>query len=268
MAKVLEFKSKNVIPFTLWLKKFIISSTCKSLLLEVDKENRQFIAKTHNDERSIVKFSKISFEDAGLEIKTQDSLNQRIKIGIYSIPRLIKSLEQFTGEFSIGFKYDEIIGENAGFAGIGILLKNSSIKLNVECSSLHIFKYITDDQFLNKIAKVNPIISFNLSTNNIEQINSLSNLDAEYYKFLDFKVSKGILVIRGKTFELNLFKSDNKEEGSISIYKDQFDKIDLEDYSIDLAEDRIVYKSNNSESIIVTSMVERDEKYDESLTDF
>jgi hypothetical protein len=266
MSKVLEFNAKNVKSFTTWLKKFALVNN--SVLLEVDKNNREFIAKIHNDERSVVKFSRISFEDAGLGVITKDPIPQRIKVGIYHIPRLIKSIDQFSsGEFTIGFKYDELIGENSELVGIGILLKNSSLKMIVDCTSLHIFKYLSDDQFLNKIAKVIPLVTFDLTGSMIEKINSLSDLDNEY-KFVDFRIKSQKVVVRGKSFENILSDCDNLVDAGISIYKNQFDKVDVENYSVDLSEDRIIYKSKDSDTITVTSMVEKDEKYDETTTDF
>ena len=265
MPKVLEFNAKNVRPFTSWLKKF--ASVHNSVLLEVDKDNREFVAKIHNDERSVVKFSRISFENAELELITKDSINQRIKVGIYHIPRLIKSLEQFSaGEFTIGFKYDELIGENAGLVGLDILLKNPSLKMIVSCTSLHIFKYLSDEQFLTKIAKVTPLVTFDLTGSMIEKINSLSDLDSEY-KFVDFRIKSGKVVVRGRSFE-HLLSECDKPDAGISIYKNQFDKVDVENYSVDFSADRLVYKSKDSDTITVTSMVEKDEKYDETTTDF
>jgi hypothetical protein len=265
MAKVLEFKANNIHPFTSWIKRF--SSVDNSLLLEIDETAQEFLAKTYNPEKSVVKFSRISFEDAGLKLTNKASLKARVKAGIYHIPRLMKSLEHFVSEeFYLGFKYDEIIGEDAGFVGTGILLKNSSLKMNLNCTPLHIFKYISDNLFTANIAQITPDVSFELPTLKIEKINSLCGLDNEY-KFLDFKTKGNKLNIRGKSFEFTLADSGKAETG-ISIYKAQFEKIDTENYNVDLSDEKIVYKSKDSQTIIVTSMVVKDEKYDESIIDF
>lgn len=265
MAKVLEFKAKNIRPFTSWLKRF--SSIDNSLLLEIDEIAQEFLAKTYNPEKSVVKFSRISFEDAGLELSSKPSLKTRIKVGIYHIPRLMKSLEHFVAEeFYLGFKYDEVIGEDAGFVGTSILLKNSTLKMNLNCTPLHIFKYISDNLFLTNISQITPEVSFELPSIKIEKINSLCALDNEY-RFLDFKTKGSKLNVRGKTFEFALADSEKVETG-ISIYKLQFEKIDLENYDVDLSDEKIIYKSRDSQTITVTSMVVKDEKYDESITDF
>jgi hypothetical protein len=59
MAKILEFNAKNIRPFTSWLKRFSLIDT--SLLLEIDPTTQEFLAKTYNSQRSVVKFSRISF---------------------------------------------------------------------------------------------------------------------------------------------------------------------------------------------------------------
>ena len=265
MAKVLEFKAKNIKPFTSWLKRFSLIDN--SLLLEVDSNAQEFIAKTYNQERSVVKFSKISFEDAGLEMTSKGSIETRIKVGIFHIPRLIKSMEHFVSEeFYFGFKYDEVIGEDAGLVGTGILMKNSSLKMNLSCTPLHIFKYISDTLFLKTIAHIDPAVSFELPSMKIEKINSLCTLDNEH-EYIEFITKGGNLSVKGKTFELALSES-GKAQTAISIYKAQFEKLDLENYDVAVSDERIVYKSKTSETITVTSMVVRDTKYDESTTDF
>jgi len=265
MAKVLEFKATNIRPFTSWLKRF--SSIDNSLLLEIDESAQEFLAKTYNPEKSVVKFSRISFEDAGLTLTSKPVLKSRIKAGIFHIPRVMKSLEHFVSEeFYLGFKYDEVIGEDAGFVGTSILIKNSSLKMNLTCAPLHIFKYISDNLFLTNIAQITPDVSFELPSLRIEKINSLCGLDNEY-KFLDFKTRGNKLNVRGKTFEFALADSGKSETG-IAIYKAQFEKVDLENYDVDLSDEKIVYKSKDSRTITVTSMVVKDEKYDESVTDF
>lgn len=265
MAKVLEFKASNIRPFTSWLKRF--SSIDNSLLLEIDEVNKEFLAKTYNPEKSVVKFSRISFEEAGLELSSKPSLKSRIKVGIYHIPRLMKSLDHFVSEdFYLGFKYDEMIGEDSGLVGTSILLKNASLKMNLTCTPLDIFRYISDNLFITNIAQIQPDVSFELTRAKIEKINSLCNLDNEY-RFLDFKTKDKKLNVRGKTFEFSLADSGKAETG-ISIYKAQFEKIDDENYNVELSDEKIIYKSKDSQTITVTSMVVKDEKYDESTTDF
>jgi len=266
MAKTIDFTAKNVKPFTSWLKKF--ASIEKSILMEVDEDKECFVAKSYNEEKSVVKYSKISFIDAGFSLKKKSSNPVFIKVGIYDIPRLIKSLDHFlSGEFSFSVRYDEILeGQDKNFAGMDLLLKSPSLKVKIECSSLSIFKYISDDLFLTRIADADAITEFELPSISIEKINSLCDLDKEY-KFLEFYIKDKKIFVKGKSFELDI--ADNGDEKAIiSVYKSQFDKVDVESYNIKFAEDKLVFNSKDSETITVISMVVKDEKYEEEASSF
>jgi hypothetical protein len=266
MAKTIDFTAKNVKPFSNWLKRF--SSIEHSLLIEVDEINKCFTAKSYNEEKSVVKYSKISFSDAGMTLKKESATPQLIKVGIYNIPRVIKSLDHFqTGEFSFAVQYEEVIdGETKNLAGTALLIKSSLLKVKIECTSLNIFLYISDDKFKNGIAATDPITQFDLPNVTIEKINSLCDLDKDY-KFLEFLTRDKKIFVRGKSFELDV--AENGDEKTIlSIYKEQFDKVDIESYSVDFGPDKLVFRSNDSDTITVTSMVVKDEKYEEASMEF
>jgi hypothetical protein len=267
MAKTIDFTGKNVKPFSAWLKKF--SSIEHSLLIEVDEKNKCFVAKSYNEEKSVVKYSKISFVDAGFSLKKESKDPQFIKVGIYNISRVIKSLEHFlASEFSFTVQYDEVLQESGkkALAGIALLIKSSSLKIKIECSSLKVFQYISEDKFTNIIAQTNAITTFDLPDVTIEKINSLCDLDKEY-KFLEFMVRDKKIFVKGESFELDV-ADDGDEKTMISFYKDQFDKIDIENYGVIFGEEKLVFKSKDTDTITVLSMVVKDEKYEEESIGF
>lgn len=256
-AKKIEFSAKNVKPFSTWLKKF--AAIDKSLLLEVDENEGIFLAKTYNEERSVVKLSKIKFDDAGFVVKeSKDPI--RVKVGIYNISRLIKIMEQFNDEdFAFVINYDEISGETSEWAGLSLLFKNKALKMNIECTSLNIFKYISDELFVDRIAEMEtPLSEFELSTDAIAQINSLCSLDNEY-KYMQFKCGDTV-ACAGKTFDLKLWdrENDGKGESTIDVFKDQFESIDPEDYVVKMGEEKLVFTSTDNSTMTVMSMVEKD----------
>jgi len=256
--KKIEFSAKNVKPFSAWLNRF--SSIDNSLLLEIDESNTMFLAKTYNEERSAVKFSEIPFDEAGLLLKSKPESNGlRVKVGLYNISRLVKIMDQFgTDPFDIIFNYDELLGDNPELAGVTILLKNKNLKITIDCTSLNIFKYITDNLFNTAIAKVETVVdTFDITKEDIEKVNSLSKLDSDY-KYLSFSRNDGIYV-SGKTFELLLSSASGiLSKSSIDVFKEQFDKIDIENYKVVMGEDRLVFKSTSSNTTTTVSMVEKD----------
>jgi len=258
-AKKIEFVAKNVKAFSNWLKKFVAID--QSLLLEVDEVESEFIAKTYNEERSVVKFSKIKFDEAGFTVKPSKD-PRRIKIGIYNIARLMKILNQFDNEeFAFTVNYDEISGETTEWAGLTLLLKNKNLKMTVDCTSLNIFKYISDKLFKDKIAALEDVVTeFDLLKFNIEQTNSLCSLDDDTWQFMEFRNEANVYV-SGKNFDLLLRENPDEHDGSsqsINIFKEQFNSIDVEDYHVKMGEDRLIFTSDNENTIIVISMVEKD----------
>jgi len=255
--KTLEFTAKNVKAFTGWLKRF--STIDNSLLLEIDQAKSIFIAKTYNEERSVVKMSSIKFDEAGLTVNANKE-SKRIKVGIFNIPRLIKIMDQFNDiEFTLTVEYQElIINENTTeLAGEKLLLKNKSLKMNVDCTSLNIFKYIPDDLFKNDIATIKAIGKFELSKATIEKINTLNTLDSDH-KFIEFKFKNKEVNVSGKSYDLSIGETNGKD-AQLSVFKDQYSTLDVENYDVQLGEDRLVFKSSDSDTVTVISKAE-DEK--------
>jgi len=252
--KTVEFTAKNVKAFTGWLKRF--SSIDNSLLLEIDQVKSMFIAKTYNEERSVVKMSSIKFDEAGLAAKSNKD-PKRVKVGIFNIPRLIKIMDQFNDvEFTLTVEYQELVNEaDTQYAGEKLLLKNKQLKMNVDCTSLNIFKYIPDALFVDSIATIDTIGSFELSKATLENVNSLNGLDSDH-RFMQIAFNEGKVIVSGKSYERVIQDSELLVAAELSIFKEQFSTLDNENYDVDLGEDRLVFKSKDSETTTVISKAE------------
>lgn len=264
----IEFKAKNVQAFTTWLKRFDSISGSGSntpLLLEIDNSTHEFLAKTYNEEKSVVKFSRIKFEEAGFELETKTVPSVRIKAGLYSIAPLIKTLLHFSEEFSVIFKYEEIKEDtNSSFAVTSVLIKSESLKVGFECSSLKIFNYLADETFKNIICRLDEKVSFDLKKEDMIKIGSLVTLDKDH-KNMEFVNKSSKVYVKSKSFEL-LIGVGNKEEVKLPFLKAQFDKIDVENYRVAIGEDRMILTSQDSATVTVISMLEENE-YDEKDAD-
>jgi len=261
-AKTIEFTVKNSKSFNSYLKKF--NSIDNTVLFEVDGEDESFISKSPNEERSIVKFGKQNFSDS--EFDPTKKFDFRIKIGVYNISRLIKIMEQFGNEFKFIIKYDEIVSDSEKeFAALSILLKNDDLKFNAECTSLNIFRYISDDLWDNTISKIDSVVDFDFTKENIEKVNALCELDKEY-KFIEFINKSGNIYAKGKSFEYLIAPTSNAD-AKITFYKDQFYKVDVENCHVQMGEDRMLFTSRDTDTATVCSMVEKDENYDDKDED-
>lgn len=263
MAKTIEFTVKDPKSFSTYLKKF--NSINNTVLFEVDGKDLSFLTKAPNEQRSIVKYCKISFAES--EFKLKNNFDFRIKVGIYNISRFIKIMEQFGGEFQFIIKYDDIIIDmKPDYAGISILLKNNELKFNTDCVSLSIFRYISDELWKNTISKVDSKVSFDFTKENIERVNSLCELDKEN-KFIEFKNKNGNLYAKGASFEYLLVTTLPNVDLSLTFYKDQFDKIDVENYIVEMGSDRMLFTSRDTDTISAISRTEGDDNYTEKSED-
>lgn len=254
MAGKIEFTGNNVKPFVAWLKRFSIDN---SLLIEIDEDNEYFIAKSYDEERSIVKYSKIKFSEAGFNFKKSKSPTY-IKIGFYHIPRFIKVLDLFgSNDFSFIITYDKLkTDKSEEDVGTLVTLKNKSLKMNIEASSLTIFNYISDELFLNRVCKIDLITTFKMSTKTKEKIDNLCDLDTEC-KLLKFSKKDNSIYASGITFKYEI--NDNDEAvatGDINVFKEKFGLLDDENYDVELGEDKVIFRSEDSDTISVLSLVE------------
>lgn len=257
MAKI-EFKGQNVNPFANWLKK--LSSISLGLLLEIDTESCEFIAKTYTADRAIVKMSSISFADLELSTKNKP-IDKRILIGIYDISKIQKTLSQFDGkEFDMSIAYSKSIGEGEieNLAGTIIVIKNDILKTGWECSSLDIFSYITDEKFRNVISNLDDesTASFDLKKEDKERIMVLCDLEKEYEK-MSFTIKNKIIYAKSKSFELQIGIIDHVDN-HFPLTKKQFSKIDSENYYVKTGFSRMVLESSDSNTTLVIGKLDED----------
>ena len=254
-SKKIEFASSNTKAFAEWLKRF--ATIDNTLLLEINETSQEFVAKSYNEERSVVKRSQIKFEDAGFTYKTAKD-PKTVKVGIYNISRIIKIMDQFnSAEFAMVFNCEELTAEST-FAGTTITFSNKSLKMSIDCTSISIFKHISDDTFTNVIATATPIVEFPLHKENIIKINSLCGLDNDY-KYMSFKTQNNSIYASGKSFDFLLEENKVAQPYTLDVFKDQFQNVDIENYEIVLGDDRMKFKSSDSNTVTVISMVEKSE---------
>jgi len=112
-----------------------------------------------------------------------------------------------------------------------------------------------------KPGKFKEVISFGFPKELIEKVRSLCELDKDY-KLIEFNNKGGQLYAKGKAFEYLLVPTSNIEV-KIPFYKEQFDKIDVENCNVSIGEDRIAFSSIDTSTEIIVSKVEVNDNYEE-----
>jgi hypothetical protein len=165
-------------------------------------------------------------------------------------------MDQFNdAEFTFTLEYQELANEGeTQYAAEKILLKNKNLKINVDCTSLNIFKYISDELFTGSIATIDVLGKFELTKSGIEKINTLNNLDSDH-RFMQFFFKENQTYVSGKTYEL-LIGETTTTDAELTLFKEQYSSLDVENYNVELGEDRLVFRSSDSDTVSVISRAE------------
>ena len=179
-----------------WLERFKGEISKDSLIIEVDTKVSAFIAKTYSDDKSLVRYSQISFADANLEVKKQsEQSGQRILIGIYLIlSKFIDAIKTFaTSEtFTLSVDYDvQTVAGAEKWCAMTINLKSKSLKMKIPGSSIGAVEMnpLSDETFMKKVWVAPDPVSVTVSVELLKNLVSISDIFASNEKkenFMEF----------------------------------------------------------------------------------
>ena len=247
----LIFKNKGeTAGFSNWLKSF--NEIQNSLLIEVDLNEKCFISKGFTPDHTVVKYGKISFDDAALELigvkdedKKEYTLGEwnenhdiRIKVGIFMIlPKFIKVIDTFSGtdyKFIIEFGIFKNNNEDE-FHAKSINFKSKTLTMKVKDCNISEFEQVSDDLFFNRINVIAKEMSYEISMDAIKNLISISSVFVtdpkrdiiKFYTKLDENVDKYALYAYDQTntsydYLLGYQKDGVEAENDVPIYRHCF----------------------------------------------
>lgn len=190
-----------------WLERFKGEISKDSLIIEVDPKAQAFITKTYSDDKSLVRYSKISFTDANLAIKEQsEQSGQRILIGIYMIlPKFIDAVKTFatSDTFTLSVDYDiQTVAGAEKWCAMTINLKSKSLKMKIPGSSIGAVEMnpLSDETFMKKVWVAPDPVSATVSPELLKNLVAISDIFASSEKkknFMEFYTKK---LEDGKTY--------------------------------------------------------------------
>ena len=179
----------SVDPFVNYLKNF--NKIRPSLLLEIDTNQKAFVAKTFSEDRASVRFSAIAFDTCNMTIvehEGEDELGEnRIKAGILiQLPKLIKIIERFgqdldesgNAHFDIVFDYDKMSNKDGSMDFVTTLISFSSKTLKMKMDGFRIseLKYLSDEVFNDVVFNVQDAVRFSIDPTVISSIIKTSDI--------------------------------------------------------------------------------------------
>ena len=247
----LLFKStEQSTAFSNWLKSF--NEIQNSLLIEVDLKNQYFISKGFTSDHTVVKYGKISFSNACLDLtgikddnkkvwdleRWNEQHDIRVKVGIFMIlPKFIKVIDTFCGtdyKFIIEFGIFKN-GNEDEYHAKSINFKSKTLTMKVKDCNISEFEQVSDDLFFNRINVIENGMSFEISMDAIKNLISISSVfvtDAKrdiikFYTKKDEEVNKYAIYAYDQTngsydYLLGYQKSGIEVENDVPIYRHCF----------------------------------------------
>ena len=247
MEKLIFKKNGSIEKFIEWIERFKGDISKDSLIVEVDHVSQLFISKTYSTDKSLVRYSQISFADANLDVEMiSDALKQsgrRVFIGIFVIlPKFIEVLKTFATSDTFTMEIDcmeQIVAEKEEICTVSVKFKSKTLTMQIPGSSLNATEMVpmTDEVFRERVWVASDPVSVNLSGDLLKNLVSISDIFTSNEKlknYMEFYTSeneegKKILKVRepqnlSYDYELGELTEGSvmKEDFSISIYRDRF----------------------------------------------
>ena len=249
-TKVSTFKIKSVNNFISFLKRF--STVEKALLFELTPDN--ILAKSHTPDRSTIKYSKLQLN----EVFDGTCPSDLLKIAILDINKVINVFKHFNqgDEIFLDIAYDDVNDETIAFS---LKFYTKSLKITMSCADPITFTYVSGEALKRIIKSVadEKILEFPFTRSSFEKIESLCSIDSGD-DLLKIKVSdQGKVVFKGKSFEYDIMDTTPGKEANTAFYNNQFKYIDQEDSIFHISQNKILVKSNDSDTYIVIGRTEK-----------
>lgn len=238
MERIIFSKSGPLDNFIEWLERFKGDISKESLIIEVDLATNNFIAKTYSEDKSLVRYSQISFDDANFSITEQsEKSGQRILIGIFMIlSKFIDTIKTFStsDNFTMTIDYDmtSVAGTDK-WCSKSVTFKSKSLKMKIPGSSIQAVEMnpLSDDLFFNKVWVAPEPVSITISSDMLKNLVAISEifLNKDQSKnMMEFYTKNNLMYVKDPLAESYDYELGQLNEGSstddvdISIYRGKF----------------------------------------------
>ena len=177
-------------PFINYLKSYL--RIRESLLLEIDTNLRAFVAKTFTEDKSSIRFSSISFNDANVSIVSDNGEDERngsrIKVGILiQLKKFIQIVERLGSDvnekgesnFNIEIDYEPFQNTNdksVDFVTTSISFNSEILKMRMDGFRISELTYLSDDTFKSVVFNATDVVSIEISSSTINSIIKTSDI--------------------------------------------------------------------------------------------
>jgi hypothetical protein len=173
---------------------------------------------------------------------------KELKIAFFDATKLTDAFKQF--------EYDSIQGEiefieNADdFVATSFRIFNDELEINLACSEPSLgYKDLTDSQIATIFNVEEANYKFDMDLATLNKVKSLFGLDKEETFSIEAN-GKGVK-LTGNTYNMLVTPDyDGKAGGKVTLFKKYLNLLDKEDYTANVMDNRVVLRSNESETLL------------------
>ena len=227
----------------------------RSVILEVTQD--KLFSKVHTPDKSVMKYSSVMMSDVlEGEIDWKAVKDDRIKIGIVDVTRLVEAFKHFRPEEEVHIELSLTSSDGSCVAN-EIKLVSASLNIKLRCADLSLLSYVEDNILSMVHSKEDYEVNFRI-------YQSLCGLETNSEEILCFEVKEKNVHAIGESFnyKLNIGSSEiiieNKDTTTLpNIYKTQLSYMEQETCQAYVHENRLVLVSEQSSTSIAIGLVEK-----------
>ena len=204
-------------------------------------------ASAYLPQRDAVKHHRVPVEHM-FQISEPITTEKELKIAFFDATKLTDAFKQFD--------YDSIQGEiefieNAeDFVATSFRIFNDELEINLACSEPSLgYKDLTDSQIATIFNVEEANYKFDMDLATLNKVKSLFGLDKEETFSIEAN-GKGVK-LTGKTYNMLVTPDyDGKSSKKVTLFKKYLNLLDKEDYTANVMDNRVVLRSNESETLL------------------
>lgn len=204
-------------------------------------------ASAYLPQRDAVKHHRVPVEHI-FQIAEPITTEKELKIAFFDATKLTDAFKQF--------EYDSIQGEiefieNADdFVATSFRIFNDELEINLACSEPSLgYKDLTDSQIATIFNVEEANYKFDMDLSTLNKVKSLFGLDKEETFSIEAEL-KGVK-LTGNTYNMLVTPDyDGKAGGKVTLFKKYLNLLDKEDYTANVMDNRVVLRSNESETLL------------------
>jgi len=204
-------------------------------------------ASAYLPQRDAVKHHRVPVEQM-FQIAEPISTEKELKIAFFDATKLTDAFKQF--------EYDSIQGEiefienEEDFVATSFRIFNDELEINLACSEPSLgYKDLTDSQISTIFNVDDANYKFDMDLSTLNKVKSLFGLDKEETFSIEAN-GKGVK-LTGNTYNMLVTPDyDGKSAGKVTLFKKYLNLLDKEDYTANVLDNRVVLRSNESETLL------------------